>query len=473
MPASFPSQPLLTMPKATHAVLLAGGTGHRMPPLPSSLLPKPLLPIANRPMLFYSLYSLHRFNFITITVVIDPDFTNQLTQYITEIYPCDPLVQSLSHPLPNISIVPRPPDSGTADALRGLTFTTLDLLVLSADYVGDIDLPYVLSVHRAQAASCTATFLPMQKFDQPEHVGKQKKQGKKSKSGSEKNLSIDNYVLLSGNNMLGLYSRSDISQGTLTVRSALVQRYPYITLRSDLIDPHVYFFDAQVVTEVLKSYKSISSVRYELVPYLARRQHTLSRLVREGSWSCPGDRVAVFACVLGDDIYAKRANSVEKFVEVNMHVVGGRLDTFMGLKKVEEVKKKGGKKGGKDHAEESPFKEIGEKVSITSDSLVGKNVTAGDRVSLKKSVVGDNVVISPAVKVNSCVIMANVKLKEAVNLANCVVCQDAVIAKGCVLKDCRVAAGVVIEEGTEAVGKDFKGIQVKEDDSDDHGFEFC
>lgn len=462
------------MPKATQAVLLAGGDGHRMPPLPSSLLPKPLLPIANRPMLFYPLYSLHRHGFITIAIIIDPDFTAQLTHYITEVYPSDPLTQSLSHQLPKISIIPRPPYSGTADVLRSLTFTTLDLLVLSADYIGNIDLPHVLSVHRARAASCTATFLPMQKTEQLETSGKQKKQGKKSKSGSDSKVPIDNYVLLSDSTMLGLYSRSDLSQGTLTVRPALVQRYPFITLRSDLIDPHVYFFDTQVIAEVLKSYSSISSIKYELIPYLARRQHTLSRLAREGSWSCPGDRVAVFACVLGDKVYANRANSIESYVEANMRVVGGQLDSFWGLKKeAESMKKKGGKKGGKDIVNISPFKEVGEKVSVTPDSLVGKNASAGDRASVKKSVVGDDVVIGAAVKINSCVVMAKVRLEEAVNLASCVVCQDTVIGKGCVLKECTVAAGVVVENGTEATGRDFKGVQDRGNDSDDNGFEFC
>lgn len=234
-------------------------------------------------------------------------------------------------------------------------------------------------------------------------------------------------------------------------------------------------FDSAVVSDVLNSFSNISSVKYELVPYMSRRQHTLSRLAREGTWVSGKDYIAVYACIMDESLYARRANTSRMFLEVSMDIIGGKVDTLAqgGREEGGGGGKKKGRKAAKGGGLEGRFKEMGEKVSVTPESIVGKGVCVGGRVSLKKAVVGDGVIMGEGVKVNGSVVMDGVKLEDGVNLAGCIISHGAVIGEGCVLKDCRVAAEVVVGGGEEASGRDFtRGGGREEEEEEDQGFEF-
>eukprot|EP00177_Eucheuma_denticulatum_P004779 GFKZ01008684.1.p1 GENE.GFKZ01008684.1~~GFKZ01008684.1.p1 ORF type:complete len:466 (+),score=58.79 GFKZ01008684.1:119-1516(+) len=464
------------MPTQTQAVILAGGSGSRMPPLPTATHPKPLLPLCNRPLLFYPFYSLHLHHFTHITLIIDPAHTSTIQQYLSEVYPSEVEPLQALPPCPTFTLHPTSPDSGTADVLRSLTLTSPDLLILSADYVGSLDLNHLLSVHRSSDSSCTVSFVP---FPSPPTPPPSKTPTKKAKpTAPTPSLPVENYALLSATSrLLALYSRADTSAGALNLRSPLFRRYSTIHLRSDLIDPHVYVFDSAVVSDVLTSFPNISSIKYELVPYMARRQHTLSRLAREGTWVSGRDHIAVYGCIMEQGLYARRASTSRAFLDISMDIIGGKVDTLEQRGKEEQGS--GGKKKGKKAAKgglEGRFKEMGEKVSVTAESIVGKDVCVADRVSLKKSVVGNGVVMGEGVKVNGSVVMDGVKLEDGVNLAGCIVSHGAVIGERCVLKDCRVAAEVLVGGGVEASGRDFTrgggpGGE-EEEGEEDQGFEF-
>lgn len=311
---------------------------------------------------------------------------------------------------------------------------------------------------------------------------KRKKPPKKKKAPKTdaSEFSVENYVLLSGGDerLLGLFSNADISGGSLTLRAPLMQRYSSIRLRSDLVDPHIYVFNTAIVQRLLNMYLNISSVKYDLIPYLARRQHTLTRDAAAYDWTVPMDEIAVFATVLKSDTFAKRANTVAGFRAANVDVASGSLEAYLKQSKEGDADAgnaglSGKKKGKKPSPKVSPFESEGERVSVTPDSLVGPRVSAGDRASVKKSVIGADCSIASNVKVNGCVVLSNVTLEEGVNMAGCIVCEDAVIGKNSVLKDCRVSRNVTVEAETEGQERDFTQLHPVDDASVDLGFEFC
>lgn len=413
-----------------------------MPPLPSSSLPKPFLPVANEPLIFRALLNLHTRGFQRISLLIDPQHSSLFSSFLLS-YPLHPLVQTLPDPPPVISLHPVSPSIGTADALRSITPHAPDLLVISVDLVTKLDLRIPLQAHRSSHASCTVVV----RSRQPEEPS-------------------NDYILAASDRLLGLYSTSDISAKGLHIRAALVDRYPSLELRTDLVDLHAYIMDAAVITEILNSYPAISSVRFDLVAYLARRQHTLTTLAREGGWDCPGDQVRINFWKMSEG-YAKRASTAKGYLEVNQDVMMGKLETTA----VQKTGKKKGKKPPKRNVADI-FAEVGERVSVTAECVVAHNVVARDRVSLKKTAVADGVTLETGVKMNGSVIMQNVRVGEAANLNACVVAKDAVVGARCVLKDCRIAAGVTVPDDTDASGRDFTTGLVGDEGAEDEGFEF-
>ncbi|CAN8073767.1 unnamed protein product [Agarophyton chilense] len=454
---SAPSEMNSSAALTTHAIVLAGGTGSRMSPLPSSSTPKALLPIANRPMLFYSLFSLNRANVPSATVFVDAKHLPKIQTYVKDVYPNDEFVKALSSRLKCNVRVRNGDNSGTADAIRCMANTdshATSLLLLSSDYVGDVDLGRVLQ-HHSDTLS-TATVVLVRQECQSSQTPKQKGKSSKKQSPSS-SYTVTNYALLSDTHrLLGLFSPSDLTSNKLIVRPTLTNRYDSIELCSDIFDPHVYVLDKRTVRNALRLYTAISSVRFDLIPYLARRQHTLQRTADTLDWPYPGEELIVNALLLeASNTYAKRANTVTHFLDINIQVANGCLSAFLnGSEQVPDKPKK-----GKRAEKKLPFVTAGEKVSVSPESIVAENVTAGDRTSVKKSVVGPNCKLGSNVKINNCVLMAGVTLDDGVNLSSCIICEDATVQKGSTLKECRVASGVALPPHSEATGKGYTGAK--------------
>uniref|UniRef100_A0A8C4WYE4 Translation initiation factor eIF2B subunit gamma n=1 Tax=Eptatretus burgeri TaxID=7764 RepID=A0A8C4WYE4_EPTBU len=97
------------------AVLLAGGRGSRLTELTASV-PKPLLPVGNRPMIWYPLNLLERAGFEEVIVIATKEVRNQLNTF-----PALSTKVRLDY-----QIIPEDSDSSTADSLR-LVLVTLNL----------------------------------------------------------------------------------------------------------------------------------------------------------------------------------------------------------------------------------------------------------------------------------------------------------------------------------------------------------
>jgi len=126
------------------AVIMAGGEGTRLRPLTSNA-PKPMLPVANRPMMEYvvQLLKRHGFDEIVVTVAfmanaIRNEFGDGSQHGVKIVYADEPT------PL------------GTAGSVRNAKeFLDERFLVISGDVVTDVDLTKIVAAHDDRGAMAT------------------------------------------------------------------------------------------------------------------------------------------------------------------------------------------------------------------------------------------------------------------------------------------------------------------------------
>lgn len=132
------------------AVILSGGQGTRLRPL-TSTMPKPAVPMANRPMLWY---------------MIDWLRTHGVSEIVMSVgYKADGLRAALDaagHPGISIEYVEEPEPLGTAGAVK-FAESRLDqrFLVLNGDTLADYDLTAEIAQHEATAARATLALVPV------------------------------------------------------------------------------------------------------------------------------------------------------------------------------------------------------------------------------------------------------------------------------------------------------------------------
>jgi mannose-1-phosphate guanylyltransferase / phosphomannomutase len=126
------------------AVIMAGGEGTRLRPLTSNA-PKPMLPVANRPMMEHivTLLKQHGFDDITVTVAF---LANHIKTYFGDGSDFGVTMRYTDEPIP----------LGTAGSVgNARAFLDETFLVISGDVLTDIDLSKVLEFHREKQAVAT------------------------------------------------------------------------------------------------------------------------------------------------------------------------------------------------------------------------------------------------------------------------------------------------------------------------------
>jgi mannose-1-phosphate guanylyltransferase/phosphomannomutase len=132
------------------AVIMAGGEGSRLRPLTSNM-PKPMLPIAKRPMMEHILSLLRRHG-ITDVVATVQFLSSVIRNYFGD---GSDLGVSLSYATEDVPL-------GTAGSVLGARdFLSGPFLVVSGDALTDIDLEEVVDFHRSRGAAATLVLKPM------------------------------------------------------------------------------------------------------------------------------------------------------------------------------------------------------------------------------------------------------------------------------------------------------------------------
>ncbi|GJN84571.1 hypothetical protein PLIIFM63780_008131 [Purpureocillium lilacinum] len=83
------------------------------------------------------------------------------------------------------------------------------------------------------------------------------------------------------------------------------------------------------------------------------------------------------------------------------------------------------------------------------DSLIGENVTVEEKTSIKETVVGAGCQIKEGAKLSQCVLMDGVVVGKGCKLSKCILGKRCVIGDGSVLTDCEVQENLLVEARTE------------------------
>lgn len=430
------------------AVVLAGGLGSRMSPVVGEDEPKALLPVGNRPAIFYSILSAIRAGVTDVLVITARPHTDAIRRYFQVDLPNDPVyisaISKQNSPA-RIDVFERDDSHDTADAIRALELRdpACHALVLSADTVSDVCLKKFINFHTSSQSSCSVFYSNIETVSAASVKDK-------TAARPEIFVTVDQH----SNRLLNVVGDTDLAEGSqLVVRAPLLRRYPKLTVRADLSDGHIYMFAPWIASHLLPARPQISSVRFDLLPYLSRRQFSLAQLMSSENANIPfpgclEDPVKVSYMTVDHDIFSKRANTASKYLSVALAVTAGALDSYL-----YEIEAR--KKGKASKPEKPSFASSGHRVNVSHDSSIGEGCSAGDRSSVKKTLLANAVHIGSNVKLNGCVVLRGVSIGDGSNLAACIVCSGASVGKNCSLRDCRVAAGMALPDNSEASGQDF------------------
>ncbi|GJQ08730.1 hypothetical protein GpartN1_g521.t1 [Galdieria partita] len=455
-----------------YPILFAGGTGSRLHPLTDDLT-KALLPVGNKPALFYSLYMLERSGFTQVMVVTVPSQLASISNYVYEQYPLDKAVQSRRiHASPMVIHIKSVTEGiGTADALREVeSCIPSDFVVLSADFIADWDLIGLLEQHRTSDASLTVVLYEDIPFKQEKHT-----------TLKDNVSALEDVTLISPihHRIFMLESSADI-EDEVCISSHILKHNPRLILKRNLRDCHLYVFSHWVL-ELLRRNLAISSIKAELVPFLVRRQYHLSKRCRSWQklvgkqhkynyekdtldipliteyrwekaihWTSFPDIVRCYAMLLPRKVFARRMHTLEWYRQVNEACLKGWIACCFSMG--QETKRI-----SFDRAEED--KSASSKRKSSQRLLMGQDVSIDDQSELKDCVIGDHCQIGQRVKLNGCIVMDHVLIGNDCNLQNCIISSNCHVMERCKLKHCSTAASVTIPADTIVKDESFGKVQ--------------
>ncbi|XP_007077353.2 translation initiation factor eIF-2B subunit gamma isoform X1 [Panthera pardus] len=429
------------------AVVMAAGGGSRMTDLTSSI-PKPLLPVGNKPLIWYPLNLLERVGFEEVIVITTRDVQKALSAEFKMKMKLD------------VVCITDEADKGTADSLRQIyPKLKTDVLVLSCDLITDVALHEVVDLFRAHDASLAMLMRKGQ--DGLEQVPGQK--GKKKTVEQRDFIGVDS----TGKRLLFMANEADLDE-ELVIKGSILQKHPRIHFHTGLVDAHLYCLKKYVVDFLMEN-KSITSIRSELIPYLIRKQfssassqqgqeekeedlkkkelksldiysfikedNTLTFAPYDACWNvCRGDRwedlsksqVRCYVHIMKEGL-CSRVSTLGLYMEANRQVP--KLLSVL-------------------CPEESLVHSSAHIVSkhlVGVDSLIGPDTQVGEKSSIKHSVIGSSCVLRDRVTITNCLLMNSVTVEEGSSIQGSIICNNAVIEKGTDIKNCLIGSGQRIE----------------------------
>jgi len=427
------------------AVILAAGRGSRMTDL-TVTTPKPLLPIANMPLIWYSTKMLENAGFEEAIIVCQRAHQNDISKALQDC--CNLKLQYVS--------IQADDDWGTADSLRHLQdrITSRDLLLVSCDLITDVPLHRLVDIHRTHNASVTMLLgnLPdMAEISVP---------GGKANRKQERDL----VGLDSKTGRVIFFSAEADFEENVSLRKSLLKRHPCISMHSRLLDGHLYLMKRWVL-DLLIQEPSIATVKGELVPYLVRQQfsqpksstaeaitdpsivpletkrsvHDLAEedpmmsLALELS-TCPGnqpikssdtprDKISCYSYIHKEGLCI-RANSLATYCEANRQVPR-QLATFHGDKEFSMV---------------HPSASKHQKSTIGPESLVGEGTQIAEKVGVKRCCIGAGCKIDEKSKITGSILLDRVTVGADCTISGCVIGDNVNIGEKTELKDCLVGS---------------------------------
>ncbi|CAH1155856.1 unnamed protein product [Phaedon cochleariae] len=441
----------MTFQEEFQAVVLAAGKGSRMSEITGGK-PKCILPVGPKPLVWYCLHNLQLAGFSEIILVV---LENQRADIQSVLEKTDLEVKI------DYFCINDNEDMGTADSLRLLhDKLRSDILVMSCDFVSEVNLKGVFNIFRAHNASVASLLL------HPQNNEGIVVPGPKSKHKPERDLiGIDEQT----SRLVFLASASDF-ESELALPCSLLKKHTKLKIFSNLLDSHVYLLKNWVV-KYLKSEENITSIKGELLPHIIKKQLSRAPKLREAKESIlnsrdpgdiysfakedelelairdassfndhvgdlrpsyHGDAIRCFAYIAPKNTFGIRVNTLPAYWSINAKVI----DNWEKISNSNELIFK------------SP-KAVILSTQVDNRCIIWEGAKLNEKTSFKNSIIGSNVEVNSFSRVFNSVIMNNVTIKEKVALENCIVCDGATIENGCQLKGCLIGSHHIVSEGSD------------------------
>ncbi|XP_063795508.1 translation initiation factor eIF2B subunit gamma isoform X3 [Pseudophryne corroboree] len=428
------------------AVVMAYGGGSRMMDLTSSI-PKPLLPVGNKPLLWYQLSMLERAGFEEVIVVT----TREVQKYVPDMKM-------------KVDVVCLPEDKasemGTADSLRYIySKIKSDVLIVSCDLITEVALHEVVDLFRAHNATLS---MLMGKASEPsEHIPGQK--GKQKAVEERDFIGVDD----SGSRLLLLANEEDLDDG-LNLKRSIFQRYPRIRIKMGMVDAHLYCL-RKYVLDFLAVNESFSSIRRELVPYLVRKQFSSAHKKKEHELGKETRTPDIYSFIPRDELLdtaLSNSSYGNNRIDLQEPYQGSHLRCYVHVAKSELCFRVNSLamyiEANKQVPQCSVCSEeprvhlsavLTDKLMVGPDSMIGAQTQVGEKTSIKHSLLGSNCVIKDRVKITNCIIMNGVTVHDSCTIQGSVICNSAVLESGADIKDCLLGPDLRIHSKAKRVNE--------------------
>lgn len=406
------------------AVVLCGGTGSRMTEL-TDHIPKCMLPVAGIPIFWYPLNFLQRNSINDIILIVNEKHLTEVKLLLTR-EGLPPLVGL------NIDIVACGNDGyGTADVLRHLgAKIKKDFIVVSGDFVSDMSLEPVFSLHRAENSTITCVFA--------DNIVTGPVPGPKIRRSKGRDL----IALSPLNQLLFMSSEEDVDE-SIQLDSSLLSKYKIFNITAKYNDCHLYLMKKWVL-EVLSKERNMSSIKADLIPYFLERQYCMIEpdiaahlnpdelLNLANKFSCgfsnieTTSKLRCFAYLLtpeNGNIIA-HANNLGAYFEVNKAVIRFLWTRFSNLF---PVGLKTENFGGSITASESYISAS----AYFAEGLTGEGgISRGEKTTVKRSVIGANTKIGIGARITNSLIMGWCSIGFGVHISNSILCNEVIVEDG-------------------------------------------
>ncbi|XP_028759585.1 translation initiation factor eIF-2B subunit gamma [Neltuma alba] len=449
-------------------VVLAGGTSNKLLPLVSKEVPKPLLPVANRPVLSYVLELLELSNLKKLIVVVEgEEEALHVGGWISGAY-----VDRL-----NVEVAAVPEDVGTAGAIRAIAhhLTAKDILVVSGDLVSDVPPGAIAAAHRRHDAVVTAMLCPAP-------VSGSSESGTSGGKDKTKKVGRHDLIGLDPTAQFLLYISTGAELGKdVRIQKSILRAVGQMEIRADLMDAHLYAFKRSVLLEVLDQKAKFHSLKQDVLPYLVRSQlrsevlfngtpqteengsekvvsqsneqmlsqilsnathptfHQQYELGRNGS-TFAGRTHKCCVYIAESSKYCARLNSIQAYSDINRDVIG-------------EASHLSGYSFSAHNNIIHPSAELGAKTTVGPHCMLGEGSQMSDKCSVKRSVIGRHCRIGANVKIVNSIVMNHVTIGDGCSIQGSVICSNVQLQERVVLKDCQIGAGYVVTAGSEYKGE--------------------
>jgi NDP-sugar pyrophosphorylase family protein len=345
------------------AVVLAGGVGSRLRPLTIEI-PKPMVPVANKPMIDYNLELLRNAGIKGKIIVVTKYLQEEIRKYFEE-----------SNHFSDLEIIlPDVDPLDTADAVRKVAnyIDTEHFVITMADIITNIPLQDFMSFHREK--ECIAS-ITLKDVSYPRDFG---------------------VIMLNQDSRILLFLEKPLPQ-ELGLATLTFAKKETIRLQSNLVNTGIYAFKHKLL-DILDTLTDLMDFGKHVFPYLAREYgiYGYERL----------------------DYYWMDAGNPQTYLYTNWDVL--RRWSYPYFPKA--IWEENGIWWG------SSKPEIPSGARIIAPTVMGSKIQLGNNTTIGPlTVIGNNVNIGDNTTINSSVVWNNVEIGRNVNIKKCILCNNVII----------------------------------------------